>query len=181
MIAREDVAGEKRLVAYIVPATGAEPDEQNLRDVIRKRLPDYMEPSAFVWMDAFPLTSNGKIDRDALPAPSSESDSPESFVEPRNPIEEALAAIISNVLKVQRVGVHDDFFHLGAHSLLGAQIVAHVRSVLGAELKLLDIFDAPTIAQLSLRIERALANQISAMPEAELDAAMVALNENASG
>jgi amino acid adenylation domain-containing protein len=178
--AREDNFGEKRLVAYVVPKAGSKPNEQSLRDSIRQRLPDYMEPSAFVWLEAMPLTPNGKIDRAALPPPDAQLGATDAeFVAPRNSTEEALAEIISDVLKVPRVSVHDDFFHLGAHSLLGAQIVAHVRNVFGADLKLLDVFDAPTVAQLSGRIEQALARKINAMNEAEIDAAMTALNENA--
>ncbi len=178
--AREDDFGEKRLVAYVVPKAGSKLTEQSLRDVIRQRLPDYMEPSAFVWLKVMPLTPNGKIDRAALPPPEVRTRATDAeFVAPRNPTEGALAEIISDVLKVSRVSVHEDFFHLGAHSLLGAQIVAHVRSVFGAELKLLDVFDAPTVAQLSKRIEQALARKVSAMNEAEVDAAMAALNENA--
>jgi amino acid adenylation domain-containing protein len=178
--AREDNSGEKRLVAYLVPKAGSKPTEQSLREAIRQRLPDYMEPSAFIWLETLPLTPNGKIDRAALPLPNVQTGATDvEFVAPRNPTEEALAEIISDVLKVQRVSVHDDFFHLGAHSLLGAQIVAHVRNVFGAELKLLDVFDAPTVAQLSGRIEQALAREINAMNEAEVDAAIAALNENA--
>jgi amino acid adenylation domain-containing protein len=178
--AREDNFGEKRLVAYVVPKAGWKPKEQSLRDAIRQRLPDYMEPSAFVWLEKMPLTPNGKIDRAALPPPDVQTRATDAeFVAPRNPTEEALAGIISDVLKVPRVSVHDDFFHLGAHSLLGAQIVAHVRDIFGAELRLLDVFDAPTVAQLSTRIEQALARKVSAMNEAEVDAAMAALNENA--
>jgi amino acid adenylation domain-containing protein len=178
--AREDNFGEKRLVAYVVPKAGSKPTEQSLRDAVRQRLPDYMEPSTFVWLEKMPLTPNGKIDRAALPAPDVQVGANDAeFVAPRNPTEEALAEIISDVLKVPRVSVHDDFFHLGAHSLLGAQIVAHVRNIFDAELKLLDVFDAPTVAQLSVRIEQALARKINAMNEAEIDAAMTALNENA--
>jgi amino acid adenylation domain-containing protein len=178
--AREDNFGEKRLVAYVVPKAESKPKEQSLRDEIRQRLPDYMEPSAFVWLETMPLTANGKIDRAALPPPDAQLGTTDAeFVSPRNPTEEALAEIISDVLKVPRVSVHDDFFHLGAHSLLGAQIVAHVRNTFGAELKLLDVFDAPTVAQLSTRIEQALARKIDAMNAADLDAALAALNENA--
>lgn len=177
--AREDTSEEKRLAAYVVPKAGSKPTEQSLRDAIRRRLPDYMEPSAFVWLEALPLTPNGKIDRTALPTPDAQMGATDvKFVAPRNPTEEALAEIISDVLKVPRVSVHDDFFHLGAHSLLGAQIVAHVRNIFGADLKLLDVFDAPTVAQLSGRIEQALARKVTAMNEAEVDAAMAALNEN---
>jgi amino acid adenylation domain-containing protein len=178
--AQENDFGEKRFVAYVVPKAGSKPKEQSLRDAIRQRLPDYMEPSAFVWLEALPLTPNGKIDRAALPPPDAQIGATDAeSVAPRNPTEAALAEIIGDVLKVPRVSVHDDFFHLGAHSLLGAQIVAHVRNIFGAELKLLDVFDAPTVAQLSERIEQALARKVNAMNEAEIDAAMTALNENA--
>ncbi len=169
VIARED--GEKRLVAYVVPAAGAQRDEQRLRDAIRQRLPDYMEPSAFVWMDALPLTPNGKIDRAALPPPSTVDG---EFAAPRTLIEDQLTGIITEFLKVPRVSVHDDFFHLGAHSLLGAQIIARVRNVFGAELKLLDVFDAPSVAQLSVKIEEVLTNQLAEMSDADVNAALAA-------
>jgi acyl carrier protein len=177
VIAREDVAGEKRLVAYIVPSSGSPRDEQTLRESIRQRLPDYMEPAAFVWMESLPLTPNGKVDRAALPVPSAENGSREGeFVAPRTPVEETLAGIISGVLKLPRVSVHDDFFHLGAHSLLGAQVIARVRGAFGTELKLLDVFDAPTVAELAVKIEEALTLQLNAMSEAEVDAALAALD-----
>jgi amino acid adenylation domain-containing protein len=177
VIAREDVPGDKRLIAYTVPTAGAQQDEQGLRELIRRRLPDYMEPSAFVWMESLPLTPNGKIDRAALPRPSVENGSRSGeFIAPRTPVEEALAGIITEVLKLPRVSVDDDFFHLGAHSLLGAQVIARVRGVFGTELKLLDVFDAPTVAELSVKIEQALTLQLNAMTEAEVDAALASLN-----
>jgi acyl carrier protein len=161
----------------MVPVAGSQPDEQGLRELIRRRLPDYMEPSAFVWMESLPLTPNGKVDRVALPRPSLESSLRNgAFIAPRTPVEEALAGIIMDVLKVPRVSMDDDFFHLGAHSLLGAQVVARVRGVFGTELKLLDVFDAPTVAELSMKIEQALTLQLNAMTEAEVDAALAALN-----
>jgi len=174
VIVREDFPGDKRLVAYIVPATDKQPNEETLRKAMRDRLPDYMEPSAFVWLDSLPLTSNGKVDREALPLPSIQG---REFVGPCTPVEEVLAGIITEVLKLDRVSVHDDFFHLGAHSLLGAQIVARVREKFGAELKLLDVFDAPTVAELAKRIEQTLTVQLNTMTEAEVDAAFATLNE----
>jgi amino acid adenylation domain-containing protein len=176
VIAREDVPGDKRLIAYIVPAAGSPWDEQSLREQIRRRLPDYMEPAGFVRMESLPLTPNGKVDRAALPRPSENGTTEKEFIAPRTPVEEALAEIIREVLKVSRLSVDDDFFHLGAHSLLGAQVVARVRGVFGAELKLLDVFDAPTVAELSIKIEQALTRQLNAMTEAEVDAALAALN-----
>jgi amino acid adenylation domain-containing protein len=176
VVAREDVPGDKRLTAYVVPAA-AHRDEQSVRELIRRRLPDYMEPTAFVWMESLPLTPNGKVDRAALPPPSVEACSRTGeFIAPRTPVEEALARIMMEVLRVPRVSMDDDFFHLGAHSLLGAQVVARVRGVFGAELKLLDVFDAPTVAELSTKIEQALTLRLSAMTEAEVDAALAALN-----
>ena len=177
VIAREDVPGEKRLVAYTVLVAGSERDEQSLRELLRQRLPDYMEPAAFVWLESLPLTPNGKVDRAALPLPSvEERERDREFIAPRTPVEEALAGIIQEVLKLPRVSMDDDFFHLGAHSLLGAQVVARVRGVFGTELKLLDVFDAPTVAELSVKIEEALTRQLNAMTEAEVDAALAALN-----
>jgi amino acid adenylation domain-containing protein len=177
VIAREDVPGDKRLVAYVVPVAGSQRDEQNLRDAIRRRLPDYMEPAAFVWLESLPLTPNGKVDRAALPIPRVECGMGNgTYIAPRTPVETALAEIIMEVLKLARVSVDDDFFHLGAHSLLGAQIVARVRGAFGAELKLLDVFDAPTVAELSTKIEQALTVQLNAMTEAEVDTALAALN-----
>ena len=177
VIAREDVPGEKRLVAYTVLVAGSERNEASLRELLRQRLPDYMEPAAFVWMESLPLTPNGKVDRAALPLPSVEERLRDrEFIAPRTPVEEALAGIIQEVLKLPRVSMDDDFFHLGAHSLLGAQVVARVRGVFGTELKLLDVFDAPTVAELSVKIEEALTRQLNAMTEAEVDAALAALN-----
>ncbi|MGI9088545.1 MAG: non-ribosomal peptide synthetase [Chthoniobacterales bacterium] len=176
VLTREDAPGEKRLVAYLVAAPGVLPNEQFLRDLLRQRLPDYMEPAAFVWLEALPLTTNGKIDRAALPLPELARESAaEKFVAPRTPVEEALAGIITEVLKLPRISVDDDFFQLGAHSLLGAQIIARVRNLFGADLKLLDVFDAPTVAELSLRIEAALTRQLNAMSEAEVEAALAAV------
>ena len=180
VIAREDVPGDKRLVAYIVLAAGSKRDEKSLRELIRHRLPDYMEPAAFVWMESLPLTANGKVDRAALPLPNIEdSAGGRAFVAPRTPVEETLSGIIREVLGVSRVSVNDDFFHLGAHSLLGAQIIARVRSFFGTELKLLDVFDAPTVAELSIRIEESLTLKLASMTEAEVEAALTALSEPA--
>lgn len=171
VIAREDTPGEKRLVAYVVGAASMSPNEQSVREFLRHRLPDYMEPAAFVWMDSLPLTPNGKIDRAALPLPVQ---AVEEFVAPRTPVEQTLSGIITEVLKVPRVSVHDDFFQLGAHSLLGAQVIARVRGVFGAELKLLDVFDSPTVAELSVKIEEALTRQLESMSDEEVEAALSA-------
>ncbi len=177
VLARDVPAGGKQLIAYVVAAKDCVADEQNLRAACRELLPDYMEPAAFVWLESFPLTLNGKIDRAALPAPGlGDSGRSELFVAARNPGEEQVAAIIADVLNLPRVSVHDDFFNLGAHSLLGAQIIARIRARFGAELKLLDVFDAPTIAQLTAKIEDLLTSKLSAMSDAEVEAALVKLS-----
>ena len=173
VIAREDIPGDKRLIAYVVPTEESQQNEEALRNLIRQRLPDYMEPASFVWMKSLPLTPNGKVDRAALPNPNMAN---RLLVHPRTPVEQALASIIKDVLKLADISINDDFFQLGAHSLLGAQIVARVRSAFGAELKLLDVFDAPTVAELSAKIELALTQQLAAMTEAEVGAALATLN-----
>jgi acyl carrier protein len=114
------------------------------------------------------------VDRAALPAPKKGDGEFTSFIAPRTVTEDRLAGIVTEFLNVPRVGVHDDFFRLGAHSLLGAQIVARVRHVFGAELKLLDVFDAPNVAKLSMKIEEALTTQLAGMSEAEVEAALEA-------
>jgi acyl carrier protein len=123
-----------------------------LRKYLAEALPEYMVPSAFVVLNELPLTPNGKIDRKALPAPE-RSGSEAAYVAPRTATEEVLADIFSNVLRVKRVGVQDNFFELGGHSLLATQVVSRVRGMLGVELPLRELFAAPTIAGLSLRIE----------------------------
>jgi acyl-CoA synthetase (AMP-forming)/AMP-acid ligase II len=124
VIAREDLAGDKRLVAYVV-AQPTPPSSSQLRSFLQERLPHYMVPSAFVWLDNMPLTPNGKVNRRALPAPDASSISVEAeFVAPTNPTEEILAAIWTEVLGSERVGIHDNFFELGGHSLLVIQVIS---------------------------------------------------------
>ena len=127
-----------------------------VRSYLKERMPDYMIPSAFVVLDALPLTANGKIDRAVLPVP--EQTRPEladAFVAPRTPIEETLAAIWSDVLRLDRIGVHDGFFEIGGHSLLATQIMSRVREAFGLELPLRTLFETPTIAGLATAIETA--------------------------
>ena len=182
VIAREDVPGEKRLVAYIVPAAGSLRNEKSLRELIHGRLPDYMEPAAFVWMESLPLTPNGKVDRPALPPPSVENRLEDrEFIAPRTPLEETLAGIIAEVLGIPRVSMDDDFFVLGGHSLLGAQVVARVRGVFGTELQLLDVFDAPTVTALAEKIEQALTRQLDSMTDEDVNLALAALNAVPAG
>src|SRR6185312_7234292 len=132
-----------------------------LRSLLREKLPDYMVPSAFVVLDALPLTSNGKVDRRALPVPGSAvgGSSSESFAAPRTPLEEVLASIWASVLKLERVGIHDNFFEGGGHSLLATQLISRVRAAVQVDLPLRSLFEAPTVAELSQRVEAALGSE----------------------
>ncbi|RKI65092.1 amino acid adenylation domain-containing protein, partial [Corallococcus sp. AB049A] len=148
-VVREDSAGDKRLVAYV---TGASLDGKALRAGLQQWLPDYLIPSAFVVLEALPLNANGKLDRSALPAPEAPVAAADTYVAPREAVEEQLAALFAEVLHVPRVGVHDDFFDLGGHSLLATQVVSRLRSTLGVELPLGDLFAAPTVETLAVRV-----------------------------
>jgi amino acid adenylation domain-containing protein/non-ribosomal peptide synthase protein (TIGR01720 family) len=152
VIVREDIPGNKRLVAYIVPQPQVTPTVSILRSFLKEKLPEYMVPSAIAILESLPLTPNGKIDRRALPEPSSESR--EKYVAPRTPIEEILAVIWQEVLKVELVGRHDNFFELGGHSLLATQFISRVRSRLKVEISLRELFAAPTIAELAPSIQQ---------------------------
>ena len=149
VIIRDDMVGGKRLVAYVVPGDGQAFDVAQLRRHLQDRLPDYMVPSAFVILDAFPLTPNGKIDRQALPEPQKgRSDSAHTYVAPRTAVERAFAEIWGQVLQVDPVGIHDNFFDLGGHSLLMTQVASRVRSRLHLDLPLRRLMETPTIAEL---------------------------------
>jgi len=155
VMAREEQAGQKRLVAYVVGREGvAAPSAAQLRVELQKRLPDYMLPSAYVELEKLPLTPNGKLDRRALPAPGGVR-AEQGYVAPRNAVEELLCGIWARVLGLERVGVEENFFELGGHSLLATQVMSRVRRVFGVEIPLREIFEAPTVAQLALFIQTA--------------------------
>lgn len=152
-LVREDIPGDKRLTAYFVPTRGAEPSPGVLRNFLKEKLPDYMVPSAFMRLDAVPLTSNGKVDRQALPAPAQiRLDLEETYVVPRTPLESLIAEIWQEVLHVDRVGVYDNFFDLGGHSLLSVQVIAKLENHIGVRLSLQDIV-SQTLGQLAVTCE----------------------------
>ncbi|MEV6424329.1 amino acid adenylation domain-containing protein, partial [Streptomyces sp. NPDC051662] len=151
---REDHPGDRRLVAYVVPADGRVPQPARLREHAATTLPDYMVPSVFVTLEALPLTPNGKLDRKALPAPA-HGDTDSDGRAPRSPREEILCTLIAEVLGVPDVTIDDDFFALGGHSLLATRLVSRVRATLGAELPLRALFEAPTVARLAPRLDAA--------------------------
>ncbi|MBE9229223.1 amino acid adenylation domain-containing protein, partial [Phormidium sp. LEGE 05292] len=151
---REDIPGDKRLVAYIIPEIETTPTNNELRQYLKSKLPEYMVPSAFVLLEAFPLTPNGKIDRRALPAPDFHTQQPDKYQAPRTPVEEILAQAWKQILKLNQVGIHDNFFELGGHSLLATQLISRIRSNLQVELPLRSLFGAPTIAELAPIIQQ---------------------------
>jgi len=148
VMAREDKPGDKRLVAYFVPAAGIALDQSDLREYLDRRLPDYMVPRFFVELSEMPLTSSLKIDRKALPAPEIERQLDTDFVAPRYPNEVILASIMVDLLGLPEVGVHDSFFELGGDSILSIQLVAKARQA-GLHIAAKDIFLNPTIARLA--------------------------------
>ncbi len=149
VVARVQGEGDARLVAYVVPVPGAEPPGvQELRDHARASLPEYMVPAAWVVLEAFPLTPNGKVDRKALP-PLEWSESEMEYVAPATPTEEVLAGVWAEVLGLPRVGTRDDFFAIGGHSVLATRLMFRIRGVLGVELPLRTLFEAPTVARLA--------------------------------
>ena len=154
VLAREDTPGDRRLVAYCVATDGSSPSGYDLRSFLQQKLPDYMMPSVFVFLDSLPLTPNGKLDRKALPAPDqSRPELDDAFAAPRTPIEEILANIWAGVLKLDKVGIHDNFFHLGGHSLLGTQVVTRIRDAFKLDLPLRTLFEAPTIHGLAQKLQ----------------------------
>jgi amino acid adenylation domain-containing protein len=160
--------GEKRLVAYAVPHAGGTLEVQDLRGFVKERLPEYMVPAAFVVLPELPLTPNGKVDRRALPAPAWGADDEQGYVEPRNEIEEALAELWKDILRVDRVGAFDNFFERGGHSLLATQLVSRVQQTFEIDLKLRSLFEAPTLAELALVVEELMIAKVDSLSEEEL-------------
>jgi amino acid adenylation domain-containing protein len=158
---REDVAGDQRLIAYLVIQPESSLSVEDLRRFLQQKLPDYMIPSAFIPLQTFPLTANGKVDRRALPAPDKiNADIEQFFVAPRNSLEAQMADIWSQVLRLEKVGIHHNFFTLGGHSLLVTQLISRMRDTLGVELLIQDVFANPTVAELCVIVTQKLAEQV---------------------
>ena len=169
VVANGNGCGDKHLVAYVVLDSASQPAAADLRGFLLQDLPEYMTPALFVQLQTLPLTQNGKVDRAALPAPDAENTlRDEEFTGPRTPLEARLAGMLCSLLGLEQVSVHDNFFMLGGHSLLGTQLIAQVRSDFGVDLALLTLFDAPTIAELSAEIEQLILARVTAMSEDEV-------------
>ncbi|MUG96208.1 amino acid adenylation domain-containing protein [Scytonema sp. UIC 10036] len=166
VLAKVDEADRKRLVAYVVPKPELVHGVNELRSHLKQRLPEYMVPSAFVMLDALPLTSNGKVDRRALMSINlARPDLETAFAAPRTTVEATLVGIWSQILEVKEIGIHDNFFELGGHSLLATQVVHQVQTVFQVELPLLALFEEPTVAALARVIESSQIQQKDKMPK----------------
>lgn len=166
----EPVRGEKRLVAYVAPRDGLGCDPGALRMHLAQRLPDYMLPAVYVWLDEIPMTVNGKFDRAALPPPdrvhtSNRASDSGSGTE----LEHVLAGMVAELLTVDDVGVDENFFMLGGHSLLGAQLITRITDRFGVEMPLRTLFDSPTVAGMALEVERLLVADLETMSEEEAE------------
>jgi acyl carrier protein len=154
VMAREDVPGDKRLIAYVVMKPDQKMKTSELQKHLLATLPDYMVPSAFVLLDKMPLLSNGKVDREALPTPEySRKQLEEEYVAPRNEVEQSLAKIFAEVLGIEKIGINDNFFLLGGHSLSATQVITRLRETLQADVPLRRLFEDPTVAGLSTAVE----------------------------
>ena len=163
------VPRDERLVAYVVAEEEAEADPRELRTYLRARLPEYMVPAVVVPLDALPLTRHGKVDRRALPAPEHAAEERRDGA-PATPAQEILAGVWAEVLGMERVGVHDDFFALGGHSLRAMQVVSRAREIFGVDLPLTALFEAPTVAGLAEAVEQAAGTPLPPVRRREGDA-----------
>ncbi|MBE8597849.1 non-ribosomal peptide synthetase [Xenorhabdus sp. BG5] len=149
VIAREEEAGDKRLVAYVIPQSGFTPEANRLREQLNNRLASYMVPGAFVVLEAFPLTGSGKLDRKALPAPDRSDIASREYEAPQGEIEQQIAAILQNLLGLEQIGRHDSFFDLGGNSLSIIQLMARLRDAFHLEVSIQDIFTHPELSELA--------------------------------
>lgn len=172
VVARPAAQGDKRLVGYVVPAPDGSLTPGELREFLRLRLPDYMVPEIFVRLESLPLSAHGKVNRLELPAPDEANTLRDHvFTAPRTDQEKTVAHILASLLGVERVDVEANFFALGAHSLVGAQLIARVRREFGVEMSLRVLFEAPTVAELSAEIQRLLALKLEGTKAREIPCA----------
>jgi acyl carrier protein len=180
---RQDPSGDAQLVAYFVPSSHLAPTVSGLRNFLQGKLPDYMIPSAFIKLDAIPLTStgSGKVDRRALPDPGKgrpDLDTP--YVAPRTPVEEEVAKIWTKILALNLVGIHDNFLELGGHSLAATRVVSHVLKTFQVEIPLRSLFEAPTVAEMAAVIVESQARKLKHADLDRLLTELESLSDNAA-
>jgi amino acid adenylation domain-containing protein len=177
-----DQSGNKRLVAYVVPATPERTKSGDLRRFLSDYLPDSMLPSTFVVVSELPRSANGKVDRSALPEPTASNIlDDDSFEAPQSPIERHLAGFLCALLQIDHIGCEDNFFMLGGHSLMGAQLIAEIHESFGIELSLRTLFEEPTVRGMSAEVERLIYAKISAMSENEARRILASSGDATSG
>jgi amino acid adenylation domain-containing protein len=165
VLSLKDSQGDNRLIAYILHASDEPPEASLLRNYLLTQLPEYMLPALFMFLEVFPLTPNGKVDKGALPVPETADRTQWTiYVAPHNALEELLAKIWMDLLKVDQIGVHDNFFELGGHSLLATQVMARLRHILELAVPLRALFEHPTVAQLAKEIDNQLGNSFPDWP-----------------
>ncbi|MFD7326302.1 amino acid adenylation domain-containing protein [Streptomyces sp. NPDC059875] len=191
VVTRADTTGSERLIAYVVPAEGAEVTGRELRRALGRGLPEWMVPTVYETLDAIPLTRNGKVDRRALPEPGAGPDArARVHVPPETDTEKALAAIWQELLGVPQVGLDDDFFHIGGHSLMVVQLVSRIRERLGREVPIAGLFQHPGLREMATEIDTGIGSYaagaglaadsetaLAGMSEAEIDAMLAALDD----
>ncbi|WP_158250797.1 non-ribosomal peptide synthetase, partial [Xanthomonas albilineans] len=169
VLLREDTPGEPRLVAYVISDADAH-NAQSLRSQLANRLPEVMLPNAYVYLETFPLTPNGKLDRKALPAPDADALATQAYLAPEGERETQLADLYRELLGVEQVGGHDNFFALGGHSLLGVRLISRIRSTLGLELPLATLFAQPRLADLAQALDNVATSTLPAIVQTERNA-----------
>jgi amino acid adenylation domain-containing protein len=175
-VVSEGEGSAARLVAYVVPAAQAAPRAADLREFLSRSLPRYMLPAQFARLTSLPLTANGKLDRKALPSPSEVNALPSApYRAPNTPVERRTAAIVEALLDIDGVGLHDNFFLLGGHSLLGTQLLIRLQDAFGAELALRDLFEAQTIQNLARKVASSVEAMVASMSEEELQQRLATL------
>ncbi|HEY2236960.1 MAG TPA: amino acid adenylation domain-containing protein [Candidatus Angelobacter sp.] len=163
VVAREDRPGDKRLVAYAVPAAGQKIEATELQQSLRRELPEYMIPAAIIPLDVFPLTPSGKLDRKAFPAPEYKSEA--GYQPPESPEQKLMCKIFGDLLGTEQVGLNDNFFMLGGHSLTAMRLVSRIRAAVGLDLKIQTVFEAPTCGELAAIIKVKLLDEIESLSE----------------
>ncbi|TFG60409.1 MAG: hypothetical protein E4H32_08690 [Nitrospirales bacterium] len=173
VVVQEDEEGEKQLVAFVIPTATSALDLAILRADLKRHLPDYMVPGAFVVLAAFPLTPNNKIDQQALPAPTTDDRiQGQTYVAPRTPLEEILVTIWQDILKLVPIGIHENFFELGGHSLLATQLIGRLNQQVQIDLPLRTMFDWPILADQASAIEEFLLQEMTHLTDSKLDQGM---------